>query len=207
MNMPFTLNHKFWDHPNVRKNWKKKTLTNIKCLGCGVIFSPSVHTQKYHNRRCFIKNHKVWNKGLTKDDVRVMRYTLSKIGKKRPELSGENNSRWRGDKVGYSGIHQWIRNIFGKANCCEMCTKDNLKRYEWASINGEYSRDRSGWISLCKSCHVKYDRVHEKMWKTLRRNPEKYKRRINKISEKLKGHTNWNTGRTWFKSKNSYGLR
>lgn len=31
------------------------------------------------------------------------------------------------------------------------------KRYEWASISRKNIRDLSDWVSLCPSCHRKYD--------------------------------------------------
>jgi len=45
-----------------------------------------------------IKGCIAWNKGLTKDDPRVLKYTTPKIGRKRPDIAGENNWRWIEDR-------------------------------------------------------------------------------------------------------------
>lgn len=61
----------------------------------------------------------------------------------------------------YSGLHTWIRNTFGTANKCERCTVP-AKVYDWANVSGDYCRDRSDWIELCRSCHRKMDMDEEK---------------------------------------------
>ena len=66
---------------------------------------------------------------------------------------------WKGDKVGYSGLHRWLKDRFGIPKYCEMCgTKDQNKKYEWANISGQYRRDRSDFIRLCTLCHRRWDR-------------------------------------------------
>lgn len=61
----------------------------------------------------------------------------------------------------YSGLHTWIRNAFGTASKCERCTVP-AKIYDWANVSGDYRRDRSDWIELCRSCHRKMDMDKEK---------------------------------------------
>lgn len=41
---------------------------------------------------------------------------------------------------------------------CEHCKSTTKKRYEWANASGDYLRNLSDWIRLCKSCHIKYDK-------------------------------------------------
>lgn len=73
---------------------------------------------------------------------------------------GEQNNKWKGDKVGYGGLHDWIRLHYGKASKCEnkKCTYKNPKRYHWANLSGKYKRDRNDWMQLCPSCHIKMDK-------------------------------------------------
>lgn len=80
-------------------------------------------------------------------------------GKKFPNLSGENHWGWKGDKVGYNSLHSWIRKYKGKPIICEHCGKEKTtpKSIHWANVSGKYLRDLSDWISLCASCHKKYD--------------------------------------------------
>lgn len=72
---------------------------------------------------------------------------------------GSLHNAWKGDDIGYQGIHVWIWGKFGKASKCEnlRCKNKFPKRFEWANISGQYRRDRSDFIQLCCSCHRKYD--------------------------------------------------
>lgn len=72
-----------------------------------------------------------------------------------PKLTGEANPIWKGDSVGYSALHAWVRRKLGTPNLCGRCNTTTAKRYEWANISGEYKRDLSDWIRLCTSCHRK----------------------------------------------------
>ena len=82
-----------------------------------------------------------WNKGL-------------------PHLKNETNPMWRGDEVGYSGLHTWLTRNFGQPKFCEKCdSKDLSKRYHWANKTGSYMRVRSDWIRLCVKCHKNYDLI------------------------------------------------
>ena len=112
-----------------------------------------------------------------------------------------NKNAWKGDDVGYDGIHRWLRRTFGKANKCEnpKCVyprnsthrpiKIILKpaRFEWALIKGKsYERKRENYIMLCKSCHSYYDFTEER-----RKNLRKSHLGI------LKGYTPWNKGKKY----------
>lgn len=70
---------------------------------------------------------------------------------------GKNAAHWKGDNVGYMGIHHWIKKQLGKASKCVVCDGRESQNYQWANISGEYRRDLSDWIQLCASCHAKYD--------------------------------------------------
>lgn len=85
------------------------------------------------------------------------RISRSLLGKKwseerRKKYSGENSHAWRGNKVGYSSLHYWVRKVLGKAIRC--VNKHIAKRYVWANISGKYRRDISDWQSLCQSCNL-----------------------------------------------------
>ena len=89
-----------------------------------------------------------WNKGLTG-------IVSSKKGKKYPHLTGVNSSQWKGDKVGYSALHIWVKKVKGKPEKCKRCgTKENL---QWANKDHKYSRKLEDWIPLCRKCHYYYD--------------------------------------------------
>lgn len=91
--------------------------------------------RKFCNSACFYKN---WSKN---------------------PCYGKDNHMWKGNKVGYSSLHKWIYDNWGKADRCESkeCRKIST-RYEWANISGKYNRIRSDWVRLCHSCHQKRDK-------------------------------------------------
>jgi len=80
-------------------------------------------------------------------------------GIKPPIYYGENHPNWVGDKVGYGGLHSWIRKYLGTADTCEHCGRSGLKgrQIDWANKSQKYLRDLNDWLRLCKSCHRKYD--------------------------------------------------
>lgn len=66
--------------------------------------------------------------------------------------------RWKGDKVGYYGVHDWITKHYGQPKQCINCGLKDVKRvYHWANISLEYKRDIGDWRRLCVSCHRLYD--------------------------------------------------
>ena len=78
----------------------------------------------------------------------------------------EKHSSWKGDKVGYSGLHTWVRKHLGKPLKCEHCSKENkpakdgrYKFVQWANKSHEYKRDLMDWLALCVPCHKKYDKI------------------------------------------------
>lgn len=82
-------------------------------------------------------------------------------------VKGEQNFKWKGDEVGYFASHAWMVREYGRACLCEnrengifefICTQKS-KSFDWAFTKKEgYKRDRSLYIQLCHSCHLRYDR-------------------------------------------------
>lgn len=108
----------------------------------------SVASQRWH------KEHVVWNKGI-------------KVGRVE-KISNENHYAWKGDKVSYITLHQWVQRNLGTPSRCEHCGTTTAKRFEWANKSHEYRRDLGDWIRLCKKCHNRYDSLQEKSWATRR---------------------------------------
>jgi len=66
--------------------------------------------------------------------------------------------RWKGDDVGYWGVHDWITKHYGQPTKCEVCGLDDPKRkYHWANLDYKYKRNIKSWKRMCVSCHRKYD--------------------------------------------------
>ena len=77
--------------------------------------------------------------------------------KNNPGVKGELNASWKGNMVGYWGVHRWIYRQMGKPNKCEHCKSEIKRKYEWCNVDHEYKRDVKDWIRLCTSCHRRYD--------------------------------------------------
>jgi len=72
----------------------------------------------------------------------------------------EKSASWKGDKVGYHGLHKWVPKHLGKPGTCEHCGRNNLKgrQIHWANKSRKYKRNINDWLRLCSSCHTKYDK-------------------------------------------------
>ncbi len=87
------------------------------------------------NKGWFKKDFVPWNNGL------------------KGFMAGENNSAWKGDKVGYRGLHRWVQKQLGKANKCSNDSHHQSTRFGWANISGKYKRDLNDWHELCHKCN------------------------------------------------------
>ncbi|MDD5407096.1 MAG: hypothetical protein PHE73_09185 [Sulfurovaceae bacterium] len=98
---------------------------------------------------------------------------ISEIRKKNPVKSiykkgdniGNKNWNWKGDNVGYDGIHAWVHNWLGKATYCSNDKTHKAARFEWSNKSRKYKRDLTDWESLCSKCHRKEDAIYRKIMK------------------------------------------
>lgn len=65
------------------------------------------------------------------------------------------NGAWKGDNVGYSAIHGWVKRRLKKSSVCDMCKKE--AQLDLANKSDKYLRDLSDWGWLCRRCHMKSD--------------------------------------------------
>ena len=82
--------------------------------------------------------------------------------------SGTRHYSWKGKKVGYGALHEWIYKSMGRAMKCENCGIDKVpngkKRwFHWANKSKQYKRDLNDWWQLCIQCHRKIDNWREKI--------------------------------------------
>lgn len=84
-------------------------------------------------------------------------YYKDKEGSTNYKTRGKRHHSWKGDKVTYSSIHDWIRSRKGKAGN-QKCLHCEKQARDWANIDHTYSRDLDDYISLCRKCHIKFDK-------------------------------------------------
>jgi len=103
-----------------------------------------------------------WNKGKKNC---YSKNTLEKMSKiKKGKYADKESWEWKGNDVGYRGLHSWVTKHLGKAHRCELCKLNKIpkkfKRYfQWANISHKYKRNLKDWIQLCIKCHKKYDKT------------------------------------------------
>lgn len=73
-------------------------------------------------------------------------------------LINEKNHNWKGDDVGYSALHQWLKRNKPKSKVCEIC--GGKKKLDLASKTHEYTRNFDEYQWLCRSCHSIQDSRH-----------------------------------------------
>lgn len=102
------------------------------------------HKQLNTGKTYFQPGQSSWSKGIrASDDERIKRFT-----------EAGHKASWKGDEVGYGGIHRWIERKLGKNRLCSRCGKVE-GWFDWHNTSGSYKRDFNDWERLCKSCHVK----------------------------------------------------
>lgn len=77
------------------------------------------------------------------------------IQKFKEQRAQEKNPMWKGDEVGYDALHDWVKRHKGEPKECEHC--QSTSNLQWANKSRKYNRDLDDWLSLCVSCHSKYD--------------------------------------------------
>jgi hypothetical protein len=96
----------------------------------------------------FIHGH---NKGnLGKPHSTATRLKISEA------LWGNLPGNWKGENVGYTALHVWVRRHKIKTGKCATCSYEG--RTEWANISGLYFRDLDDYVELCRLCHEELDR-------------------------------------------------
>ncbi len=106
------------------------------CIDCGkLIWIPSI--------RC---------KSCTAKIRKPSKITRQKMSESQ---RGDKAHSWKGDKVGYYGLHDRIRKIKPKPKLCVRCNKK--PPYDLANISQEYKSDVNDFEWLCRKCHMEKD--------------------------------------------------
>ena len=99
---------------------------------------------------------------------RTQKHIDAMYGRRVPK--GKEHGNWKGIKASYTAFHHWLAESFGKAKKCQnpKCKYPRKNRasqitysparFEYALIKGkEHDHKRENYITLCASCHRKYD--------------------------------------------------
>lgn len=98
-------------------------------------------------------------KGYKHSKQTIDKISKSKAGKSAVWAKGSNSYAWKGDKVSYPSIHQWVAYWKGSPDTCEQCGKTGFKvgQIQWANIDHKYRRVLEDYIRLCVKCHFQFD--------------------------------------------------
>jgi hypothetical protein len=91
---------------------------------------------------------------------------VPKTAFKSEDLLGDKHPKWKGDDVGYGALHGWVKRELGKPCECVYCG-EREKQLDWANIDHKYKRKLEDYISLCRSCHRKYDLNNQNYWSVI----------------------------------------
>lgn len=83
------------------------------------------------------------------------RQSIQQVEKRVANFREEKHYCWKGEKVGYRALHNWVKKYKGEPKICKHCGKPAK---HWANIDHKYRRNLSDYIPLCVSCHKKYDK-------------------------------------------------
>lgn len=72
------------------------------------------------------------------------------------------NPNWKGKSATIGSIHCWVRRNWSSMPSCEICgaLNDGSITFDWSNKDHKYSRERTDWQHVCRSCHNIYDQKH-----------------------------------------------
>lgn len=150
--MPFKKGHKI----NLGKHWKVKDTTQMSLSHKGKHYSSATEFKKGHKIGLGNKNAL----GCVRSLLTRKRMSKPKSEKARINIGKakirEKNPQWKGEEAKYVAKHSFIYRQKGRPEICKFCGT-TLGKLEWANKDHKYSRNPDDYISLCVSCHNKYD--------------------------------------------------
>ena len=120
----------------------------------------TIDWSKRDNNGRFVKGSGSYWKGKKFSKTYKEKLSLAHIGKQ----ADEKHPLWKGRKVGYTALHDWVGRKLGVPNKCSNCGTTNSPRFEWANISGKYKRDLKDYWRLCRKCHHRFDQISLKRW-------------------------------------------
>jgi hypothetical protein len=82
-------------------------------------------------------------------------YTLATRRKISKTKIGQRNPEWKGARVGYRGVHEWVDANVDKNKAgygvCAICGK--YKKLDSHNLSERFTRKASNWLNVCRRCH------------------------------------------------------
>lgn len=172
--VPCTNCERLFYLPQWRKLRSKANYCSHECHSKSLVIERAVVSCRQCGRS-FLIRPKELRRGLGRNCSQKCQ-TQAMIAASRKITTNEvTHPSWKGDKVGYFGVHDWITKHFGQPIGCEICglSDSNPRRYNWANLSHTYKRDRNDFKRMCISCHRKYDGSGKKAWATFLKNRSK----------------------------------
>jgi hypothetical protein len=174
---------KCWE---VRSGNRKCPYFLKRCAHCSSEFTVKYKNKasiKYCSRKCVDdakRGQKNWwgykigdaLRGIPKTQEHIMAASRARKGVPSLSLRGEKHFGWKGDKAGYSSMHDWVRLRFPCPENCQKCGRKNYKIHHVPSNgkeydtnylhlsnkSGQYTRSLEDWWYVCPKCHSALDR-------------------------------------------------
>lgn len=106
--------------------------------------------------KCLICKKEIKDKWGSSHPHRKRKYcSLTCFGKSDRFNGGKTHFNYKGDYAGYSAKHKDIFTHKGKATVCIVCSFNG--NCHWANLDRKYSRNLNDYVSLCPSCHKRWD--------------------------------------------------
>lgn len=70
---------------------------------------------------------------------------------------GSENAYWKGDKVNYQSLHNYITKYKSKTNKCEICGEIKKLQLSFDHSLGRHTRNIDDYKWLCSKCHFERD--------------------------------------------------
>lgn len=159
---------------NMGKVVSEETKRKLREINLGKKYSQEVNLKKGlkgSKNPFYGKKHTEETLIIVREKRAKQNFSLETCEKKRMSMIGKNKNEkhwaWKGDDVGYLGLHHWVERNLGQPDTCEHCGKTGLTGHKihWANKNHTYKRNLADWMRLCSSCHKKYDLKYNSLHK------------------------------------------
>lgn len=114
------------------------------------------YKKRGENRNCLVCNKEFYVKLAHIKNGKGKYCSQQCCGLDKKKIPEHKHSSWKGDGVGYFGVHNWVHKHKGKAKKCIKC--GFVGKCQWANVSKQYKRNVNDYISLCPKCHWHYDR-------------------------------------------------